>query len=97
MWYVLIKNSTKFYYAVHFVTVLYAPLTCELGLDTAKKCDRDAVWLREKSLPAPVMNLRSVFYPQTCGYVVCSISDGIHVHLLNLVHTCTCMYNCCKQ
>jgi hypothetical protein len=55
---------------------LYAPHIPELGLDMTRKSSRDAVWRKEKSLPPPLMDLRTIFYPEMTGYAVCSISYG---------------------
>ena len=55
----------------------YAPLIPELGLDMARKSSRVGTWIKERSLPISLMDSRTPWYPETAGYAVCSITDGM--------------------
>ena len=56
--------------------VLYAP-QMSLKLDVKRKCTQSVVWSKERDLPVPLMDIRSIFYPETCSYRVYSLSDGM--------------------
>lgn len=72
----LIRSTTCFPIVLLDCIVLYAPLTSS-KLNMKRKCTRPVVWSKERNLPVPLMDVRYIFYPETCGYGVCTLSDGM--------------------
>lgn len=64
---------------------MYAPYICELGLDMARKGNREQIWQKEKSKPVSLMDHTTLWYPEATGYAVCTIKDGMNIRKLHFV------------
>ena len=65
--------------------VMYAPYICELGLDVARKGNREQIWQKEKSKPVFLMDHTTLWYPEAAGYAVCTIKDGMNIRKSHFV------------
>lgn len=64
-----------------------------LGLDMARKVTRSAAWLDQELGPIRLLNECSPWYPETAGYAVCCIKDGmLELSVVSVLHCGSSMY-----